>query len=144
MNDVSYRRTMFAVGAILILVLAAGMFLLPGCVREKAKTPETSSAPEEKAAVSPADEETSTPAAETGMLTGVSRKLACEKSLQQLRRIIDAKKAAGEPLPTDLKAIARELEVPPDFLLCPEAGKPYQYDPATGKVWCFQPGHEDN
>lgn len=25
---------------------------------------------------------------------------------------------------------------------CPVGGEPYQYDPATGKVWCVHPGHE--
>jgi prepilin-type N-terminal cleavage/methylation domain-containing protein len=65
----------------------------------------------------------------------------CINNLSQLRQ--GYKLATTEddaPRPQTLKEVGKGF--PESMFRCPVGGQPYQYDPATGRIWCVQPGHE--
>ena len=70
--------------------------------------------------------------------------VACMNNLKQIRTAISMEKLSdpesGAP-PPNLQALKRD-GVTQDMLSCPVTHQPYQYNPATGQVWCTTPGHE--
>ena len=64
----------------------------------------------------------------------------CINNLQQIRASLTMLQSAGDEEGRP-KTLA-ELKLPAEMLRCPVGGEPYQYDPATGRVWCTHPGHE--
>ena len=67
------------------------------------------------------------------------KKTECQSNLQQLRSAIQMHKDSEGTYPSslsDLGPAMRSLES------CPSSSQPYQYDPASGRVWCTTPGHE--
>jgi hypothetical protein len=61
----------------------------------------------------------------------------CRNNLAQLRQAITMDQTLEGSYPQALRA---DWNV---ALECPVSGQSYQYDPATGEVWCTTPGHED-
>jgi hypothetical protein len=67
------------------------------------------------------------------------KKTECQSNLQQLRQAIQIAKDSGDGAPQSLAALGTQYR---SMLTCPNSGQPYQYDPASGRVWCVTPGHE--
>ena len=67
------------------------------------------------------------------------KKTECQSNLQQLRQAIQIAKDSGDGAPQSLSALGTQYR---SMLTCPNSNQPYQYDPATGRVWCVTPGHE--
>ena len=67
------------------------------------------------------------------------KKTECQSNLQQLRQAVQIAKDSGEGAPQSLAALGTQYR---SMLTCPNSGQPYQYDPASGRVWCVTPGHE--
>jgi len=60
----------------------------------------------------------------------------CIEYLRQLRMMIQMEQASTGEFPP---ALDPKWGIP---LKCPVSGQPFQYDPATGRVWDPTPGHE--
>ncbi|MCD6361837.1 MAG: hypothetical protein J7M38_13355 [Armatimonadetes bacterium] len=67
-----------------------------------------------------------------------AKTVECANNLRQLRMLIQAEMTVDGEYPKKLNA-----EAGGDLTHCPVSGKPYQYDPRTGRVWCTTPGHEN-
>jgi hypothetical protein len=67
----------------------------------------------------------------------------CQNNLSQLRQIIQMDRDSGGDeagsAPPSLQAVHG---IPSEMKVCPASGRPYAYDPRTGRVWCVTPGHE--
>jgi prepilin-type N-terminal cleavage/methylation domain-containing protein len=61
----------------------------------------------------------------------------CMSNLNQIRQSVQMDTATGEAPPARI-----DTGVTASVSKCPVSGKPYSYDPQTGKVWCTTPGHE--
>ena len=61
----------------------------------------------------------------------------CANNLRQLRMLIQTEMTVDSDYPKKLNA-----ENGGALTHCPVSGKPYSYDPRTGRVWCTTPGHE--
>lgn len=64
----------------------------------------------------------------------------CRSNLGQVRTAITIQ---TDPVDNTRPEAISDLQLPSEFLKCPVGGEPYEYDPATGKVRCPHPGHED-
>jgi len=65
----------------------------------------------------------------------------CIEALRQLRQAHTMLAAADEEnRPRTLQELAKGL--PQSMTRCPVGRETYQYDPASGRVWCPHPGHE--
>ena len=64
-----------------------------------------------------------------------ARSVECANNLHQLRAMIEMKVAEDGTYPAALNPASGMGQ-------CPLTGKPYSYDPQTGRVWCTTPGHE--
>jgi hypothetical protein len=70
--------------------------------------------------------------------------VACMNNLRQIRAAISMEKLSDPESaapPPNLTVLKRD-GVTQDMLSCPVTHQPYQYNPATGQVWCTTPGHE--
>jgi len=67
------------------------------------------------------------------------KKVECQSDLQQLRTAIQMQKDSTGQYPASLADLGTQMTA---LETCPSSGRPYQYDPSTGKVWCTTPGHE--
>jgi hypothetical protein len=63
----------------------------------------------------------------------------CRSNLNQVRLSITANDPTGDEHPATLG----DLRLPKEFSFCPIGKEPYIYDPATAKVQCPHPGHEN-
>jgi hypothetical protein len=67
----------------------------------------------------------------------------CQNNLSQLRQMIQMDRGSGDDeaggAPPSLQAVHG---IPSEMRVCPASGRPYSYDPRTGRVWCTTPGHE--
>jgi hypothetical protein len=65
----------------------------------------------------------------------------CQQNIRQLRMMIGMEKDQTENggYPPSLQAIRGAEQI----TQCPVGGEPYTYDPATGRVSCPHPGHEN-
>jgi len=61
----------------------------------------------------------------------------CQSNLSQIRQNVMMETQTGEAPPARI-----DTGVTASISKCPVSGKPYGYDPQTGKVWCTTPGHE--
>ena len=59
----------------------------------------------------------------------------CASNLNQLRADLQMRLMDEERYPP-------ALDPNSSLSRCPVSGKPYGYDPQTGRVWCTEPGHE--
>lgn len=64
----------------------------------------------------------------------------CANNLHQVRMAIDMYKQDNEKPPASLQDLRGLME---SMFKCSVSGKPFSYDPATGRVWCTTPGHEN-
>ncbi|HTE18429.1 MAG TPA: prepilin-type N-terminal cleavage/methylation domain-containing protein [Armatimonadota bacterium] len=65
----------------------------------------------------------------------------CMNNLNQIRQAYQITTAADEEnKPQTLDEFTRSI--PASMKGCPVGGQPYQFDAATGRVACVQPGHE--
>jgi hypothetical protein len=66
----------------------------------------------------------------------------CINNLSQLRQAYQLATAGGDEdgKPQSIAEFARGI--PQGMLRCPVGGQPYSFDPASGRLWCVQPGHE--
>ncbi len=62
----------------------------------------------------------------------------CRNNLSQLRAAVAAYAANAGGSPSSLQELQAGVS-----LTCPVGGEPYQYDPASGRVRCIHPGHEN-
>lgn len=69
-----------------------------------------------------------------------SKGVDCANNLRQIRTAIDMYKQDNERPPAAIQDL-RGLS--PSMFNCSVSGKPLSYDPATGRVWCTTPGHEN-
>jgi hypothetical protein len=72
-----------------------------------------------------------TPKAATDKARGVE----CANNLQQLRALLEMENA-------DKGAYPAALNPNNGMSRCPVSGRPYTYDPQTGRAKCVTPGHE--
>jgi prepilin-type N-terminal cleavage/methylation domain-containing protein len=81
---------------------------------------------------------------ETGTLNATStpgqaleraKLVECASNLQTLRGEIELFQIDNDRFP-------QKFNPSPPLGACPVSGKPYQYDPQTGRIWCTTPGHE--
>jgi prepilin-type N-terminal cleavage/methylation domain-containing protein len=63
--------------------------------------------------------------------------VACQEQIKQCRASIRMDMDSGGKPPASLDQGATA-----SISKCPVSGKPYVYDPQTGKVYCSTPGHE--
>lgn len=63
--------------------------------------------------------------------------VSCQSQLQQCRQSVKMDMDQGAPPPATLDKGATA-----SICKCPITGKPYGYDPQTGRVWCTTEGHE--
>ncbi len=63
----------------------------------------------------------------------------CQSNLSQVRMAITLAHQSNDEFPARLE----ETKIGNDFYACPIGHERYTYDPATGKVTCPHPGHED-
>lgn len=69
------------------------------------------------------------------------RSVECINNLSQLRQGYKlATMEEDAPKPQSLAEVGRGF--PQSMFACPVGKQPYRYDPATGRIWCVQPGHE--
>ncbi|HUS81530.1 MAG TPA: type II secretion system protein [Armatimonadota bacterium] len=73
-----------------------------------------------------------------GQAIEAAKKAECANNLSQLRMLIQSEMTVESDYPRKLNA-----ENGGALTHCPVSGKPYQYDPRTGRVWCTTPGHEN-
>lgn len=66
-----------------------------------------------------------------------AKSVECANNLRQLRMLIQTEMTVDSDYPKKLNA-----ENGGALTHCPVSGKPYSYDPRTGRVWCTTPGHE--
>lgn len=66
----------------------------------------------------------------------------CQSNLRQIRLALQMALQGEEGRPPASLADLSAQGVTPDITRCPVSGQPYSYDPASGKVWCTTPGHE--
>lgn len=71
-----------------------------------------------------------------------AQSVACQNNLQQIRYAITMYSQTNERPPATLAEAAQSGGLSESMLKCDVSGKPYNYDPNTGKVWCTTPGHE--
>ncbi len=57
--------------------------------------------------------------------------VTCQSNLRQLRQGVSMYTMSGDPAPSSLADLKMD-----SITRCPISGKPYRYDPQTGKVWC--------
>jgi type II secretory pathway pseudopilin PulG len=62
----------------------------------------------------------------------------CQNNLQQIRYAITMAQQTEERFPGSLN----DLKLGREMLFCPVSKQPYQYDRATGRVWCPYPAHQ--
>jgi hypothetical protein len=62
----------------------------------------------------------------------------CRNNLSQLRAAIGIAAGTSGENPRSLDGLQAGVSVS-----CPVGDEPYEYDPATGKVKCVHPGHEE-
>ena len=75
-----------------------------------------------------------------GQAEWAARDTACRSDLIQLREaLIIAQSNNDEKFPENIL----DTKLPKEFYKCPVGGEKYVYDPATGKVTCPHPGHEN-
>ncbi len=55
----------------------------------------------------------------------------CQSNLNQLRQAISMQTMEGQPPPRSLAELRLD-----SISTCPVSGKPYKYDPGSGRVWC--------
>ncbi len=55
----------------------------------------------------------------------------CQSYVNQLRQAVKMSTMEGEPPPASLADLKMD-----SIGKCPVSGKPYSYDPKTGRVWC--------
>lgn len=65
--------------------------------------------------------------------------LECRNNLAQIRQALQIRQIDSEE---NLPATLRELQLPPEMLICPVSKRPYSYDASTGTVRCPAPEHE--
>jgi prepilin-type N-terminal cleavage/methylation domain-containing protein len=70
-----------------------------------------------------------------------ARGVECQSNLQQIRQAYTMATSFGETRPQSL-ADLRSNGVTESITVCPVSKKPYQFDPASGRAWCTEPGHE--
>jgi prepilin-type N-terminal cleavage/methylation domain-containing protein len=69
------------------------------------------------------------------------RSVECINNLSQLRGALQiATLEEDAQRPQTLRDVGRGF--PESMFSCPVGKQPYSYDPARGKIWCVQPGHE--
>lgn len=81
------------------------------------------------------------PSSLPGKVLRKAESFECQNNLRQLRQLIDMAKndnAEGK-YPESLAAMPESTKIS----ACPVSREPYTYDPATGKVSCTCPGHEN-
>ncbi len=72
-----------------------------------------------------------------GQAMEAAKDAQCAENLRQLRMIMLAETDIEGNNPRKFDA-----EAGGSLTHCPVSGKPYQYDPETGRIWCTTPGHE--
>ena len=61
----------------------------------------------------------------------MAESVECQSNLNQLRQMVSTYTMVGDPAPASL------AELRMDYISrCPVSGKPYKYDPSTGRVQC--------
>ena len=66
-----------------------------------------------------------------------AKSVECASNLRQLRMLVQTEMTVEGEYPRKLNADSGGA-----LTHCPVSGKPYSYDPRTGRVWCTTPGHE--
>ena len=66
-----------------------------------------------------------------------AKKAECANNLHNLRLLIESQRTIEGDYPQTFNPGKSG-----GMTHCPVSGKPYQYDPATGRIWCTTPGHE--
>lgn len=96
-----------------------------------------------KRAKTPAPTRPGGPQTTIGQSLEKGTEVACMNNLKQIRTAISMAKMSDpdDKPPADLQALKSE-GITSDMLACPVTHQPYQYNPATGQVWCTTPGHE--
>jgi hypothetical protein len=64
---------------------------------------------------------------------------ACKTNLSNVRASIQIYNSSTDSYPPTLE----DTKLSKSILSCPIGHEPYEYDPATGKVHCPHPGHEN-
>ena len=72
-----------------------------------------------------------------GGVKGRANDVLCRNNLSQLRAAISIYVSSVSSNPSSLSELQSGVQ-----LTCPVGGKPYQYDPRSGRVGCAHPGHE--
>ncbi len=72
-----------------------------------------------------------------GQAVEAAKSVECANNLRQLRMLVQSEASLEGEYPSRLNA-----ENGGSFTHCPVSGKPYSYDPRTGRVWCTTAGHE--
>jgi len=85
-----------------------------------------------------ADEEGEGATTTPGQAIEAAKKAECANNLRQLRLLIQSEMTLEGEYPSRLKTESGSA-----LTQCPASGRPYQYDPSTGNVWCTTPGHEN-
>ena len=65
-----------------------------------------------------------------------SKLVECAANLKNLRGEIEMFQIENDRYP-------EKFNPAPPLGVCPVSGKPYHYDPKTGRIWCTTPGHEN-
>lgn len=64
----------------------------------------------------------------------------CMSNLQQARSAIEMYQQSNEEFPKSVDELS-SAGVSGELKKCPVSGTPYNYDPASGRIWCTTPGH---
>ncbi len=67
-----------------------------------------------------------------------AKSVECANNLNQLRQLIQIEVIETGEYPQQFNPGSQG-----GIGTCPVSGKPYQYDPKTGRIWCTTPGHEN-
>jgi hypothetical protein len=73
-----------------------------------------------------------------GLVTAQAEDSVCRSNLSQLRMAINMQRTTSDTPPATIE----ETKLGPNFLKCPMGDEKYQYDAATGEVFCPHLGHE--
>jgi len=84
------------------------------------------------------EEETGRATTTPGQAIEAAKGAQCAENLRQLRMLMQAEQSIEGDNPRQFNP-----EQGGALTHCPVSGKAYQYDPATGRIWCTTPGHEN-
>jgi type II secretory pathway pseudopilin PulG len=73
-----------------------------------------------------------------GLVKARAEDTVCQSNLQQIRMAIQMQRTTNDEPPARLE----DTKIGENFYKCPLGGERYQYDAATGKVFCPHLGHE--